>query len=832
MANKKSLVIVESPAKAKTIEKYLGKDYTVTSSLGHIRDLPKKDIGIDIENGFIPNYEVSVDKKTTVANLKKLIKDADIVWLATDEDREGEAIAWHLYEALDLKKKETFRIVFHEITKTAILEAIQHPRTIDIDTVNAQQARRVLDRLVGYKLSPVLWKKVQSGLSAGRVQSVAVRLIVEREREVDSFLSSSTYKVTTGFDLGKNVILPAELKTQFKTHKKAYDFLEQIKGSRFFVDDIETKPMTKKPAPPFTTSTLQQEASRKLGFSVKQTMSVAQRLYESGQITYMRTDSLNLSETAIQNAKETILKDYGSEYSHTRRYKTNTQGAQEAHEAIRPTDMGVSTLHEDRNQKRLYELIWKRTIASQMSDARLEKTTATIKIEKAEEVFTASGEVLLFDGFMKVYMESRAEENDENGNGGSKILPPMNAGQELTTEEITAKETFKRPPFRYSEATLVKKLEEMGIGRPSTYAPTISTVQDRGYIEKKDFEGDPQKVQIIKLIKNIISELTTEEKKPSEKAKLTPTDIGIIVNDFLVKYFPEIVDYNFTAKVELEFDEIANGKLVWQQMISEFYTPFNVMLENTNEISKSEATQSRNLGIDPKTGKVIYVKIGRYGPMLQLGENDDEEKPKFASLPKDKKFEKITLEEALPLFDLPYHIGDSPDGYKVITQIGRFGPYIRCNKTYVSITHDELFTLTIEDAMKRVIDKEQSKTNNIIQDFADGIQVLSGRYGPYITDGSKNVRIPKAHTPETITLEECKELLANAKPKPGRGGKTTKTAATTKAKKPATTTKAKATATKTATAKKATTTKKAATTTKAATVKKAPAVKKSPAKAK
>ncbi len=814
MSTKKSLVIVESPAKAKTIEKYLGKDYTVTSSVGHIRDLPKKDIGIDIENGFIPNYEVSADKKTTVANLKKMIKDADIVWLATDEDREGEAIAWHLYETLDLKKKETFRIVFHEITKSAILEAIQHPRQINNDIVNAQQARRVLDRLVGYKLSPVLWKKVQSGLSAGRVQSVAVRIIVEREREVDSFLSFSTYKVTTGFDLGKNVNLPAELKTQFKTHRKAYDFLEQIKGSRFFVDDIETKPTTKKPAPPFTTSTLQQEASRKLGFSVKQTMSVAQRLYESGSITYMRTDSLNLSDTSINDAKETIIRDYGMEYSQTRRYKTNTQGAQEAHEAIRPTDINVSTLNEDRNQKRLYELIWKRTIASQMSDARLEKTTATIKIEKAEEVFTASGEVLLFDGFMKVYLESRAEETDENG--GSKILPPLNAGQELTTDEVTAKETFKRPPFRYSEATLVKKLEEMGIGRPSTYAPTISTVQDRGYIEKKDFEGDPQKVQIIKLIKNIISEITVDEKKPSEKAKLTPTDIGIIVNDFLVKYFPEIVDYNFTAKVELEFDEIANGKLIWQKMIGDFYTPFNVMLENTNEISKSEATQSRNLGLDPKTGKVIYVKIGRYGPMLQLGENDDDEKPKFASLPKDKKFEKITLEEALPLFELPYHIGDSPDGYKVITQIGRFGPYIRCNKTYVSITHDELFTLTIEEAMQRVHDKEQSKTNNIIQDFADGIQVLSGRFGPYTTDGEKNVRIPKAHSPETITLEECKELLANAKPKPGRGGKTTKSAASAKAKKPAATaTKAKTTA------KKATTTKKAATA--KATTKKAPA---------
>ncbi len=753
----KSVVIVESPAKAKTIEKYLGADFTVTSSLGHIRDLPKKGMSIDIKNGFKPNYEISPDKEKLVKDLKKLVSTCDKVWLATDEDREGEAIAWHLYEALNLKKVETKRIVFHEITKPAILKAIQNPRDLDLNTVNAQQARRILDRLVGYELSPILWKKVKKGLSAGRVQSVAVRLIVDKEREIDAFKNEFYYKVTAEFILDEGQILKAELKTKFNDYESAYKFLSSIANSIFKVDDVVVKPAKKTPAPPFTTSTLQQEASRKLGFSVKRTMSVAQKLYEAGIITYMRTDSVNLSETAIDQISEQINSQYGSKYLKNRKFVTKSAGAQEAHEAIRPTNMAVSNLKGGKEDAKLYDLIWKRTIACQMADALLERTNVSISINNSKEMFTAQGEVIIFDGFLKVYMESKEDDNEDEEY--SNLLPPLKVNQVLNMDKSIARQTYKRPPSRYNEATLVKKLEEMGIGRPSTYAPTISTIQDRGYVEKKDVEGLKRDYFLITLSYGKIKEDTKTETFGTEKAKLFPTDIGLVVTDFLVKYFSDIVDYNFTAKVEEEFDEIANGKKEWGNMLSEFYDSFHPNILLMDDVKRSDAVQARELGTDPKTGKQIYAKFGKFGPMLQLGENDDE--PKFSKIPPNRKIETITLEEALTLFELPRVLGIAPDGDELSTQIGRYGPYLKKGKANISITKDEVYSITFEDALSRFDSKGTGVNPNAILLFDEGkIQVIKGRFGPYLTDGTKNVKIPRNMNPETLTYEDCVKMLA------------------------------------------------------------------------
>ncbi len=755
--NIKSIVIVESPAKAKTIEKYLGSDFTVTSSLGHIRDLPKKGMSIDIENGFKPTYEISPDKEKLVKDLKKLVATSDKVWLATDEDREGEAIAWHLYEALNLKKKDTKRIVFHEITKPAILKAIQNPRDLDLNTVDAQQARRILDRLVGYELSPILWKKVRKGLSAGRVQSVSVRLIVDREREIDAFKNEFFYKVNADFIFEDGQILKAELKSKFYDYKAAYNFLDSIKNSDFKVDDIVVKPAKKSPAPPFTTSTLQQEASRKLGFSVKRTMSVAQKLYEAGIITYMRTDSVNLAESATDAIAEQINSQYGNNYHKFRKYVTSSAGAQEAHEAIRPTNMAVTSLKGGKEDAKLYDLIWKRTIASQMADAQLERTAVNISITGSKELFAAQGEVIKFDGFLKVYMESREDDNDDEEL--SNLLPPLKVGQLLNLNKCVSRQTFKRPPARYNEAALVKKLEEMGIGRPSTYAPTISTIQDRGYVEKKDLEGQKRDYFVITLKNSKVKEETKSETYGSEKAKLFPTDIGIVVTDFLLKFFPAIIDYNFTANVEAEFDEVAKGKKKWTKMIAEFYDSFHPAIEQMQDIKRSDAVQARQLGIDEKTGKQIYAKFGKFGPMLQLGENDEE--PKFAQMPKNQKIESITLEEAVKLFELPRILGNAPDGEEVSTQIGRYGPYLKKGKANISITKEEVYSITLEEALVKLDSRITGVNVNAILLFDEGkIQVVRGRFGPYITDGTKNVKIPRNINPEQLTHEDCLKMLA------------------------------------------------------------------------
>ena len=763
--NIKSLVIVESPAKAKTIEKILGKDFHVTSSVGHIRDLPKKEMSIDIKKGFIPTYEISPEKKKTVSDLKKLVKDSETVWLATDEDREGEAIAWHLCEALNLDYKKTKRIVFHEITKTAINKAINNPRFIDKNLVDAQQARRVLDRLVGYELSPVLWKKVRKGLSAGRVQSVAVRLIVDREREIQNFQTESSFRIIGDFYTEEGKKFSAELKKRFKTLAEAKTFLELVKDSVYTVSDLTIKPGKKSPSPPFTTSTLQQEASRKLSFSVKQTMVVAQKLYESGKITYMRTDSLNLSEDAIANAKEFISSEFGQKYSNPRRFKTKNDSAQEAHEAIRPTDMTVSELKGDRDQARLYELIWKRTVASQMSDAELEKTVANIDISNSQEQFVATGEVIKFDGFLKVYFEGSDDENsDENT---SKMLPVIRKGENPERDRITGRQTFKNPPARYTEASLVKKLEELSIGRPSTYAPTISTIQDRGYVEKGDREGVQRGYHTLELSG---SKITVEEKTEttgSERAKLFPTDMGNVVSDFLVKFFPVIVDFNFTAKVEQEFDEIAEGKIEWQTMIAGFYNPFHQTIENSSEISRDEAVQSRELGIDPKSGRPVYIRIGPYGPMFQLGDKEDTDKPKFASLPKGMRMENATMADALQLFELPRLVGTASDGEEVTAQIGRFGPYLKHGSTFASIKEDEIFSIDIEEAEARINAKKTSASNTNIKEFDknDKVKVKKGRFGPYVSDGKTNAKIPKGTDPASLTLEECLALIENSSSK-------------------------------------------------------------------
>lgn len=763
----KSLVIVESPAKAKTIEKILGKDFTVKSSIGHIRDLPKNGMSIDIQNGFNPVYEINKDKKSTVSELKKLSKEAEIVWLATDEDREGEAIAWHLFEALKLDEKKTRRIAFHEITEKAIKSAIQNPRKINKDLVDAQQARRVLDRLVGYELSPVLWKKVRYGLSAGRVQSVAVRLIAEREREIIDFNSDSYFKVNAELKTSQNKTFKANLVEKIETEKDIKKFLDEVLISEFKVADVTKRPGTRKPAPPFTTSTLQQEANRKFGYSAKQTMSIAQKLYESGKITYMRTDSLNLSDDAISNIKNTITKDFGNDYLEIRKYKTKSSGAQEAHEAIRPTDFSQSSVSGmDSSAKRLYELIWKRTLASQMSEAKLERTTVNIDLSKSNKHLQAKGEVIKFDGFLKLYLESY---DDDDENEDSALLPAMREGETLDLLSMYARESFSKAQARYTEASLVKKLEELGIGRPSTYAPTISTILDRGYVIKEDREGFEREFKSFTIIDNIVNEKLEKEITGSEKAKLFPTDTGLVVNDFLVEHFREIVDLHFTAKVENEFDEISNGKKVWNNMIADFYKPFHKSIESSDNISKAEAIKPRELGLDPKSNKRVYARIGRYGAMVQIGEQEDDEKLRFASIPKDKSIDTITLEEALKLFDLPRILGETEEG-QVKANLGRFGPYVQLGKTFASLKNIDVYDVSFEEAINLIKEKRDADNNKTILNFSEaGIQVLNGRYGPYITDGKTNAKIPKDKEPSKLTLEECKKLITESPSK--KGGK-------------------------------------------------------------
>ncbi len=763
----KNLVIVESPAKAKTIEKFLGKDFVVKSSFGHVRDLSKKDLSIDIAKGFIPSYEISADKKKTITELKKSAKDAEIIWLATDEDREGEAISWHLVEALGLNLNATKRIVFHEITKNAILEAIENPRLIDVHLVDAQQARRVLDRLVGYELSPVLWKKVKPALSAGRVQSVAVRLIVEREEEIKGFNTESNYRITAKFETtGQNepAILDAELSVRFKTKNEAVAFLTKCIPAGFTVNSVEKKPAKKSPAPPFTTSTLQQEASRKLSFSVAKTMLVAQQLYESGLITYMRTDSVNLSNLALGMAKKVVSNTFGESYVKTRQYVTKSKSAQEAHEAIRPTYLENQEIAGDASQKRLYDLIWKRTIASQMADAELEKTVITIDITTAKENFIARGEVIKFDGFLKVYMEST---DDEDSDSDKKVLPPVPEGAELIRKGITATQKFTQPPPRYTEASLVKKLEELGIGRPSTYAPTISTIQKREYVEKADRPGIERNYDSIILTGDKIKEEIKSEKTGFEKNKLFPTDIGTIVNNFLVQYFDNILDYNFTANVEKEFDEIAQGNKVWNEMIRDFYGPFHERIESTLEKSKKQSGE-KLLGVDPESGKNVFAKIGRYGPIVQIGNTTDEEKPKFAGLKKGQSIDTVTLEEALSMFRLPRIVGRFEDAEMTVA-IGRFGPYIKHNNLFFSLAKsDEPFTISEERAIELILNKRTKDQERLIRSFDKdpSIQILKGRYGAYIAKDKNNYRIPKGKTTESLTLEDCIEIIKNSGEKP------------------------------------------------------------------
>lgn len=808
----KNLVIVESPAKAKTIEGYLGKDFIVKSSYGHVRDLASKGIAIDIENNFTPNYEVSPDKKAIVAELKKLAKAAETVWLATDEDREGEAISWHLYETLDLAKKETKRITFNEITKTAILKAIENPRQINTELVNAQQARRVLDRLVGFELSPVLWKKVRPSLSAGRVQSVAVRLIVEREKEIMAFKSESYFKVQSVFSKGKDKI-KADLTKNLGTDTEVNDFLERCKAVNFEVLDTQKKPATKVPASPFTTSTLQQEASLKLGFSVSRTMSVAQRLYEAGRITYMRTDSVNLSQTAMDGAKAEIISAYGSTYSKPTKYQNKNANAQEAHEAIRPSDFSVHSITGESDEVRLYELIWKRSIASQMSHAKLERTTIKIGSPKLNEIFQAKGEVILFDGFLKVYLESNIddeEEDDENA-VDTDLLPAVEVGENLGKEIIKATERFSRAAARYVEASLVKKLEELGIGRPSTYAPTISTIQKRGYVEKKEREGEERKYAYFELVNSKIEALQKTEITGKEKNKLSPTDIGIVVTDFLVDHFGRIMDYNFTASVEKQFDEIADGLMEWTQMIHDFYSPFHSNVEHTLEHS-DRATGERALGVHPVSGKKIIVRIGRFGPMVQIGdEQEDGEKPQFASLRGEQSINTITLEDALELFKLPRTLGEY-DGLVVKANIGRFGPYIQHGKSFVSLKEDDPMDVSLERAIELIKQKVIDDAAKIIKLFPEreDVQLLIGRWGPYLKIGKDNFKLPKDVEPADLSLEQCIEISENQPaPKGGRrGGKKAPAAKTTAvkkapAKKPAAKKAvAKPTAKKTTTAKK------------------------------
>ena len=774
----KNLVIVESPAKAKTIEKFLGKDFEVLSSYGHIRDLKKKDFSVDIEHNYKPIYEIPADKKKLVETLKQEADKADMVWLASDEDREGEAIAWHLFEVLKLKPEKTKRIVFHEITKDAILHAIENPRDIDLNRVDAQQARRVLDRIVGFELSPVLWKKVKPALSAGRVQSVAVRLIVEREREISAFKPEAAYRVIGGFLLPGGELLKAELSQRLKTEDEAKALLEACKTAQFSIGDVTVKPAKKSPAAPFTTSTLQQEAARKLGFSVAQTMMVAQRLYEAGHITYMRTDSVNLSSLAINTTKDEIVKTLGERYLHIRNYHTHTKGAQEAHEAIRPTYISHHEINASSQEKRLYELIWKRTIASQMSDAELEKTTATIAVSGRKEHFVAVGEVLKFDGFLKVYMESTDDESDAEGN--DKMLPALAKGDVLTLSSVTATERFSQAPARYTEASLVRKLEELGIGRPSTYAPTISAIQQREYVEKGDRKGTERKYRMLTLHDGKIESGEKTELTGADKGKLLPTDIGVVVNDFLTEYFPDILNYNFTANVEQQFDDIAEGKTVWNDEIDHFYKLFHPVVESALALRLEHKVGERVLGTDPKSGRPVSVKIGRFGPLVQIGTPEDTEKPLFASLLKGQSMSTITLEEALKLFDLPRTLGDF-EGKTVVVGIGRFGPYIRHDGKYVSLPKE--FTpqgVSLEDAIILIQQKREQESQRLIKKFDedDELELLNGRFGPYIAYKKKNYKLPKGSEPASLTFADCMKIVedadkAPAKKKPARK-KTTK----------------------------------------------------------
>ena len=767
----KNLVIVESPAKAKTIEKFLGDDFKVMSSYGHIRDLKKKELSINIDS-LEPDYEIPEEKEKLVKELKSNAKKAETVWLASDEDREGEAISWHLCEVLGLDEKKTNRIVFHEITKPAILEAISHPRRLNMDLVNAQQARRVLDRLVGFKLSPVLWRKVKPALSAGRVQSVAVRLIVEREREIQAFKSETYYRVNGIFAItnpdGSATEVKAELGTRFKTHTEVENFLEQCKDATFAIESITQKPLKRTPAPPFTTSTLQQEAARKLGFTVSQTMMVAQHLYENGRITYMRTDSVNLSSLCIKASKEEITRLWGERYSRPRQYQTHSKGAQEAHEAIRPTYMDATEIEGTAQEKRLYDLIWKRTAASQMTDAEIEKTTVVIGIEQTSvptgHQFIATGEVVKFDGFLKVYRESDGDDDRQSDDTMSHhLLPAMHKGQELTRREITATERFSQGPSRYTEASLVHKLEELGIGRPSTYAPTISTIQQREYVHKGDRNGEERTYTVNILKGKTVTQKTRTEMAGSDKGKLLPTDIGIVVNDFLMQYFPGIMDYNFTAKVEQKFDEIAEGGEKWTTMMKDFYNDFEPIVEKTMNTRSEHKAGERLLGTDPDSGRPVFVKIGRFGPVIQIGSADENEKPRFAQLPSDKSMESITLEEALELFRLPREIGEY-EGMKVTIGTGRFGPYVLHNKKYVSLpkTEDPM-TITLETAVNLIIDKRKQEQQRHIKAFTEEpkLEVLNGRYGPYLAYDGKNFRLPKNmhERAAELTLEECMNII-------------------------------------------------------------------------
>lgn len=787
----KNLVIVESPAKAKTIEKYLGADYKVMSSYGHIRDLKKKDFGVDLKT-FEPQYEIPADKRKVVTELRAQAKKSEAVWLASDEDREGEAISWHLAEVLGLDPKETRRIVFHEITKPAILSAIEHPRHIDLNLVDAQQARRVLDRLVGFKLSPVLWRKVRPSLSAGRVQSVAVRLIVEREREIQQFKPESSYRVTAVFEVpasnGSITLLKAELNKRFATRDEAQAFLEKCKEATFTIDAITTRPTKRNPAPPFTTSTLQQEAARKLGFPVAVTMRVAQSLYESGLITYMRTDSMNLSDLCLNSCGPVISSLMGDEYHQRRTYHTHSKGAQEAHEAIRPTDMNRQTIEGDTREQRLYELIWKRTIACQMADAKLERTTVNIAVSETDEMFQATGEVVRFDGFLRVYRESQGD--DENANADeSKLLPPMNEGEALQRREVVAQQRFSQQPARYTEASLVHKMEELGIGRPSTYAPTISTIQNREYVVKGDAEGTPRSYDQLTLQSNTISETTQSENVGSNRGKLVPTDIGLVVNDFLMEYFPEIMDYNFTANVEKQFDEVAEGKENWTEMISNFYQDFEPQVERTLNEKTEHRVGERELGVDPKSGKPVSVKIGRFGPVVQMGTPSDDEKPQFANLTKGQSIETITLEEALELFKLPRTLGEL-EGQVVKANVGRFGPYVQLGKLFVSIPKGEdPMDITLERAAELIQEKRLKEEQSHLKQFDEDpdLEVRAGRWGPYIAYKGKNYKLPKsdAERATELTYDECKKIIEAEAKKPatrgrGRATKSTANKSTTK----------------------------------------------------
>ncbi|MCC3156790.1 type I DNA topoisomerase [Hymenobacter sp. 15J16-1T3B] len=803
----KNLVIVESPAKAKTIEGYLGKDFIVKSSFGHVRDLPKDNNAIDIQNGFKPTYVVSPDKREVIAQLKKLAKEAETVWLASDDDREGEAISWHLAETLDLTNAKTRRIVFREITKNAILTAIDSPREIDLNLVNAQQARRVLDRLVGFELSPVLWKKVKTGLSAGRVQSVAVRLVVEREREISQFKVSSAYRVVARFDAGNGAVLEAELPRRLTTREEAENFLARCAGAAYTIDTLEKKPGKRSPAPPFTTSTLQQEASRKLSFSVAQTMSVAQRLYEAGKISYMRTDSVNLSQEALSGAKHEIERSYGPEYAHTRQYKTKAASAQEAHEAIRPTDFSLVKAGEDSAEQRLYDLIRKRALASQMADAQIERTTATIAIStQPGTVLSATGEVITFEGFLKAYTESKDEDDASDGESSfSRGLPPLSVGQPLPLMRFTATERYATPPARYTEASLVKKMEEMGIGRPSTYAPTISTIQKRGYVEKDSREGKERKFHVLTLDgANVNTEVKTET-YGADKAKLFPTDTAMVVNDFLVEHFPVIVDFQFTAKVEDEFDRIADGLESWEEMISGFYGTFHETVERGKEVERADVGTTREIGLHPETGEKIYAKLGRFGPYVQLGETDGQTKPAYANLRKGQFIESLTLEDALELFKLPRVVGEY-EGADMTAAVGRFGPYIRHDGKFYSLAKgQDPHTVTAEEAVELINAKRKQEAEKVIKSFeSEGradVQVVNGKYGPYIVAAGKNVKIPKGEEPRELTLARCIELADATPDKPAKGRFGAKKAAAPAADAPAKAAKT----TKTAAAKKTTT---------------------------